>query len=116
MSSTSELIGTQLGRYSLIEHLATGGMAEIFLARQESMGKFKKDLVLKVLQTRWEAYPEVVDMFLEEARISALMSHPNIVEVFDIAAENGRHFIAMEHISGRTLAELARRAILKNRE
>jgi serine/threonine-protein kinase len=111
MSSTSELIGTQLGRYSLIEHLATGGMAEIFLARQEGMGKFKKDLVLKVLQTRWEAYPEVVDMFLEEARISALMSHPNIVEVFDIAAENGRHFIAMEHISGRTLAELARRAI-----
>jgi hypothetical protein len=111
MSSTSELIGTKLGRYTLTEHLATGGMAEIFLARQEGMGNFKKDLVLKVLQTRWEAYPEVVDMFLEEARISALMHHPNIVEVFDIAAEKDRHFIAMEYISGRTLAELARRAI-----
>jgi hypothetical protein len=111
MSSTSELIGTKLGRYTLSEHLATGGMAEIFLARQEGMGNFKKDLVLKVLQTRWEPYPEVVDMFLEEARISALMHHPNIVEVFDIAAEKDRHFIAMEYISGRTLAELARRAI-----
>jgi len=106
-----ELIGTQLGRYSLVEHLATGGMAEIFLARQESIGKFKKDLVLKVLQTRWEEYPEVVEMFLDEARISALMNHPNIVDVFDVVAEKGRHFIAMEHISGRTLAELAKRAI-----
>src|SRR5450759_1605299 len=87
-------------------------MAEIFLARHEGVGKFKKDLVLKVLQTRWEAYPEVVDMFLDEARISALMNHPNIVDVVDVSEENGRHFIAMEHISGRTLAELAKRAIL----
>jgi hypothetical protein len=111
MSASTELIGTKLGRYTLVEHLATGGMAEIFLARQESLGKFKKHLVLKVLQTRWEEYPEVVDMFLDEARISALMNHPNIVDVYDVAEENGRHFIAMEHISGRTLAELARRAI-----
>jgi len=81
--ATTELIGTQLGRYGIVEHIATGGMAEIYLAHQEGMAKFKKELVLKVLQTRWEAYPEVVEMFLEEARISALMSHPNIVEVFD---------------------------------
>ena len=111
MSTPTELIGKQLGRYSLIEHIATGGMAEIFLAQQESLGKFKKELVLKVLQTRWEEYPEVVDMFLEEARISALMHHPNIVEVFDVAAESGRHYIAMEYIAGRTLADLAKRAI-----
>jgi serine/threonine protein kinase len=111
MATPKELIGTQLGRYTIVEHLATGGMAEIFLARQEAMGRFSKDLVLKVLQTRWEEHPEVVDMFLGEARISALMKHPNIVEVFDVAEEKGRHFIAMEHISGRTLAELAKRAI-----
>jgi serine/threonine protein kinase len=111
MSTTKELIGTQLGRYTIVEHLATGGMAEIFLAHQEAMGRFKKELVLKVLQTRWEEHPEVVDMFLAEARISALMNHPNIVDVFDVAEENGRHFIAMEHISGRTLTELAKRAI-----
>jgi hypothetical protein len=111
MPTPLELIGKQLGRYSLVEHIATGGMAEIFLVQQESLGKFKKELVLKVLQTRWEEYPEVVDMFLEEARISALMHHPNIVEVFDVAAENGRHYIAMEYIAGRTLADLAKRAI-----
>ena len=109
--STTELIGTQLGRYGVVEHIATGGMAEIYLAHQEGMAKFKKELVLKVLQTRWEAYPEVVEMFLEEARISALMRHPNIVEVFDVATARDRHFIVMEYIAGRTLADLAKRAI-----
>ena len=109
---STELIGTKLGRYSIVEHLATGGMAEIFLARhEESLGKFRKDLVLKVLQPRWEAYPEVVEMFLAEARISALMNHPNIVDVYDVSEENGRHFIAMEHIPGRTLTDLAKRII-----
>jgi serine/threonine protein kinase len=112
MSTTKELIGTQLGRYTIVDHIATGGMAEIFLARQEASGRFKKDLVLKVLQTRWEEYPEIVELFLGEARISALMNHPNIVDVFDVAEEKGRHYIAMEHIAGKTLTELAKRAIL----
>ena len=111
MSTSKELIGTQLGGYTIAEHLATGGMAEIFLARQEGPGRFAKELVLKVLQSRWEEYPEVVEMFLTEARISALMNHPNIVDVFDVAEDGGRHFIVMEHIAGRTLTELAKRAI-----
>jgi serine/threonine protein kinase len=109
--SPHELIGTQLGRYTIVDHLATGGMAEIFLARQEASGRFKKELVLKVLQTRWEEYPEVVELFLGEARISALMNHPNIVDVFDVAEDKGRHYIAMEYIAGHTLTELAKRAI-----
>jgi eukaryotic-like serine/threonine-protein kinase len=111
MSTAKELIGTQLGHYTIAEHLATGGMAEIFLAHQESVGRFKKELVLKVLQSRWEEKPEVVDLFLGEARISALMKHPNIVDVWEVGEQNGRHFIAMEYIAGHTLTELAKRAI-----
>ena len=111
MSTSNDLIGTRLGDYTIADHLATGGMAEIFLARHEGLGGFEKELVLKVLQSRWEEHPEVVDMFLTEARISALMSHPNIVDVFDVAEDSGRHFIVMEHIAGRTLTELAKRAI-----
>jgi serine/threonine protein kinase len=111
MSSTNRLIGSQLGHYQIVEHLATGGMAEIFLARHDAVGHFRKELVLKVLQERWEEHPEVVELFLGEARLSALMEHPNIVDVFDVAEENGRHFIVMEYIAGRTLAELAKRAI-----
>lgn len=111
MSASKELVGKQLGHYTIVDHLATGGMAEIYLAQQEAVGQFKKELVLKVLQTRWEEHPEVVDLFLGEARISALMRHPNIVDVWEVGEEQGRHFIAMEHIAGRTLTELAKRAI-----
>jgi serine/threonine protein kinase len=111
MSSIKDLIGTQLGRYRIVEHLATGGMAEIFLARHDAEAGFQKQLVLKVLQRRWEDRPDVVDLFLGEARIAALMNHPNIVDVYDVSSEDGKHFIAMEHIPGKTLTDLAKRAI-----
>lgn len=111
MPSTHALVGSQFGRYQISQHLATGGMAEIFLAHHDGMGSFRKELVLKILQTRWQERPDVVDLFLGEARLSALMDHPNIVDVYDVAQENGRHYIAMEHIAGRTLTELAKRAI-----
>jgi serine/threonine-protein kinase len=111
MTATNQLVGTHLGRYQISQHLATGGMAEIYLAHLDGMSRFRKELVLKVLQTRWEGHPEVVDLFLGEARLSALMDHPNIVDVYDVAEEGDRHFIAMEHIAGRTLTDLAKRAI-----
>jgi serine/threonine protein kinase len=111
MSSNHQLIGSQLGRCQIVSHIATGGMAEIFLARHDAMGRFRKELVLKVLQTRWEGHAEIVEMFLGEARLSALMNHPNIVDVYDVAEENGRHFIVMEYIAGTTLTDLAKRAI-----
>jgi serine/threonine-protein kinase len=116
MISPKNFKGTQLGRYTLLEHLASGGMAEIFLARQKAEAGFSKELVLKVLQPRWEEHPEVVDLFMGEARIAALMNHPNVVEVFDVAYEKGAHFIAMEYIRGKMLTELAKRAIEVTKE
>ncbi len=111
MTSAKNLKGTKLGRYTLVEHLATGGMAEIFLAVDEAEGAFRKELVLKILQPRWAEHPAVVDMFLGEARIAAMLNHPNIVDIYGVASEGGMHFIAMEYIRGKTLTEFARRAI-----
>ena len=68
--------GKRIGRYVLLEHLASGGMAEIFLARLEGEGGFAKDLVLKVLQERYADNPQVVKMFLDEARLGAELNHP----------------------------------------
>ena len=116
MSSLKELIGKQLGRYAIVDHLATGGMAEIFLAKHNAEAGFSKELVLKVLQPRWEDHPEVVDLFMGEARIAALLNHPNIVDIYDVASEEGTHYIAMEHIAGRTLTILAKRAIEVTKE
>ena len=111
MAGAKDLKGTRLGLYTLIEHLATGGMAEIFLASHEAAGAFRKELVLKILQPRWAEHQAVVDMFLGEARIAAMLNHPNIVDIYDVASEEETHFIAMEYIRGRTLTELASRAI-----
>ena len=103
--------GKRLGRYVLLEHLASGGMAEIFLARLEGPGGFGKELVLKVLQERYAQNPQVVAMFLEEARLGAQLRHPTIVDVFDVGEDNGLRFIAMEYIEGRTLSELVTRGL-----
>jgi serine/threonine protein kinase len=110
-AGAKQLVGKKLGRFTLVEHLATGGMAEIFLARDEAGGSFRKDLVLKILQPRWAEHPPVVEMFEGEARIAAMLSHPNIVDVYDLAYEEGNHFIAMEYVRGKTLIELAKRGI-----
>jgi serine/threonine protein kinase len=110
-ADAKQLKGKRLGRYTLVEHLATGGMAEIFLARDEASGSFRKDLVLKILQPRWAEHEPVVEMFHGEARIAAMLSHPNIVDVYDLACEEENHFIAMEYVRGKTLIELAKRAM-----
>lgn len=106
-----KLEGTRVGRYTLIQHLASGGMAEIFLARHEGQGGFSKELVLKVLQPRFADNREVLEMFWGEGRLGAMLAHPNIVDVYDVGEADGLPFIAMEHIAGRTLTDLVRRGI-----
>jgi serine/threonine protein kinase len=106
-----ELKGKRVGRYSLLDHLASGGMAEIFLARHEAEGDFAKELVLKILQDRYAEHPEVVRMFLDEARMGAKLNHPNIVDVYDVGQDQALRYIAMEHIPGKTLTEVVRRGI-----
>ncbi len=111
ISPGKNLKGQQLGRYTLLEHLATGGMAEIFLARQEGQGGFVKELVLKTLQARYVTDPRVLAMFLDEARLAAQINHPNVVDVYEVGEEAGVHYIAMQFIPGKTLTELVRRGI-----
>ncbi len=111
MASPSELQGKRIGRYTLASHLASGGMAELFIARQEGMGGFQKELVLKTLQARYADHERVVSMFLDEARLAASLSHPNIVHVYDVGVEEGLHYIAMEYLRGQTVADLVRRGI-----
>jgi serine/threonine protein kinase len=103
--------GKRLGRYQLLEHLAGGGMAEIYLARREEGGtNFSKELVLKVLQQRFADNPQIVAMFHDEARLSAGLRHPNIVDVYDVGEDDGVRFIAMEYIEGRTLTDVITRS------
>ena len=110
-ANRENVIGRQVGRYTIVGHLATGGMAELYIARQEAVGGFEKNLVVKVLQTRYAQHPRVVAMFLDEARLAAKLNHPSIVHVYDVAEEEGNKFIAMEYIHGETLTDIIKRGV-----
>ena len=104
----------QVGRYTVVRHLASGGMAELFIARQEAMGGFEKQVVLKMLQPRYAENPRVVTMFLDEARLAAKLNHPAIVHVYDVAEDGGLKYIAMEYIHGETVADIVKRGLAVN--
>jgi serine/threonine protein kinase/predicted ATPase len=92
------------GRYTLEQKLASGGMAEVFLARQAGIEGFEKLVVLKRILPHQSDNPEFVRMFLDEARIAADLSHPNVVNIFDAGQADGQYFITMEYLRGRDVS------------
>jgi serine/threonine-protein kinase len=101
-------LGT-IGKYRLIRPLAMGGMAQLFLAASEGPGGFSKKCALKVILPEFATMPDFTAMFINEARISAMLHHPNIVEVYDFGSQDDRYFIAMEYVSGCSLEQLSQR-------
>ena len=88
------------GRYTLEHRLATGGMAEIFLARQEGPGGFSRELVIKRILPHYAGEAGFVEMFLDEAKLAARLNHPNIVPIYDFGEVDGSWFLAMELVRG----------------
>jgi serine/threonine protein kinase len=103
-------IGSTANTYAIIAKLATGGMAEIFLARTESAAGVERYCVLKrVLQHRATDIT-FVNMFLDEARLAAQLQHPNIAQVYDTGKLGDSYFFTMEYVHGETVRELMHRA------
>jgi serine/threonine-protein kinase len=102
--------GRPIGRYEPIRRLAVGGMAEIHLARLLGVGieGFEKLVVLKRILPQHALDPELLRMFLDEARLSATLTHPHITEVYDVGADGDAPFFAMEYVHGANLRELMR--------
>ncbi len=99
------------GRYQLIRKLATGGMAEVFLARAVGPGGFEKTLVVKRILPHLAEDESFVQMFFAEARIAAQLAHPNLLQIFDFGEDDGSYFIAMEFIDGVNLRTLSKWSI-----
>ncbi len=107
----------QLGRYELLRHLATGGMAEIYLARARGIEGFEKLVVAKRLLPRAEHDATLIAMFLDEARLAATLHHPNIVQVYDIGVtDDDNYFFTMEFVYGQDLSHVLRRAAALRRQ
>ncbi len=98
------------GKYQLIKKLATGGMAEVWLARQTGIEGFAKNVVVKRILPHLSEDAEFVDMFGNEARIAARFSHSNIAQVYEFGEANGTYYIAMEYIHGEDLGRVMRKA------
>ncbi|UJR79477.1 serine/threonine-protein kinase [Sandaracinus amylolyticus] len=112
-------VGIPLGPYRLVRRMAAGGMAEIFLARQEGKDGFARDLVVKRILPHLAADPEFTRMFRDEARLAALLSHPNVVHVYDFGSEPDVEgevlWLAMELVRGVDLRALIVRAVEQGR-
>ncbi|MBN1609451.1 MAG: protein kinase [Polyangiaceae bacterium] len=113
MSATHEA-NDPVGRYALSRRLATGGMAEVWLARDvgSTAGRV---VVLKMLLPELCDDVDFVKMFLDEARLASVLNHPNIVNVFDLGQLDRRYFIAMEYVAGKTLRQVVQRLRSDNR-
>ncbi|MBI1946588.1 MAG: serine/threonine protein kinase [Deltaproteobacteria bacterium] len=109
-SSGDEQLPRKFDRYELLKKLATGGMAEIFLAKQSGLEGFEKVVVLKRILPHLAQDEEFVSMFLDEARIAAKLSHPNVVQIYDLGKADGTYYIAMEYVSGRNVQHLIGKA------
>jgi len=103
-----------IGRYRVLRRLSVGGMAEVFLAMVEGPGEFKKFVTLKCILPDYREDEEFVRMFLEEARITAALSHANIAQVFDLRADDDALYLAMEYVEGEDLQRMLR-AFMKAR-
>jgi eukaryotic-like serine/threonine-protein kinase len=93
------------GRYEIVQHLARGGMAEVYLARDLLLDR---PVAIKVLFSEFAADRSFVERFRREARSAANLNHPNIVSIYDWGEEEGTYFIVMEYVEGRTLRQMIR--------
>jgi serine/threonine protein kinase len=97
------------GKYRLLEPIASGGMAEVWRAEAPGPEGFVKEVALKLVRGDHDARGEFVRMFIQEARLASRLTHANIVQVFDFDQVDGRYYIAMELVRGRTLREVVDR-------
>jgi eukaryotic-like serine/threonine-protein kinase len=102
-----------LRRYTVVGKLAQGGMAEVYLARQRGPAGYQKLVVIKRVRPHLTADADFVGMFTNEARLAAMISHPNVVQIFDLGDEPGVHggtewYLAMEYLDGRDMLQVGR--------
>lgn len=99
-----------LGPYRIERRLAAGGMAEVFVARREGLHGFSKRVALKRILPQFASDPDFVWMFIDEARLAAMLEHPNIVQVFDFGTMGDDLVLVMELVDGSNVSKLLRAA------
>lgn len=97
-----------IGRYRVVDDIGVGGMATVHLGRMDGAGGFQKWVAIKRIHPHLVENEQIIKMFLDEARIAASISHPNVAQVFDLGSHEDTHWIAMEYLHGEPLREVLR--------
>src|SRR5438105_11525215 len=100
----------RLGRYQIIGRLATGGMAEVYLALSGDVPGFRTLVVVKRILPHLASNAQFIRMFLDEARLAALLDHPNIVRIIEVGHDGEDYFLVMELLQGKPLSAVLRKA------
>jgi serine/threonine-protein kinase len=101
--------GRRFGRYQLLHKFASGGMADVYLARMSGEEGFERLVAVKVIHAHLIQQPEFVKMFIDEARLASRISHPNVALTLDLGRVAQTHYIAMEYVDGESLTSLLRK-------
>jgi serine/threonine protein kinase len=99
-------VGSRIDRYDLVAELASGGMATVYLARLSAVGGFHRTFAIKRLHPHLATNSDFVNMFLDEARLAALIRHPNVVPILEVGQGAEGYYLVMEYIEGDTFASV----------
>ena len=108
-SSAMPFQPVRFGKYFLLDKVAVGGMAEIFRAKSFGHSGFEKTVVIKRILSQFASNEDFVEMFIDEAKLSVELTHPNIVQIYDFGKIENSFFIAMESVQGKDLRSILRR-------
>ena len=95
--------GTKLGPYEILAPLGSGGMGEVYRARDTRLGR---DVALKILPAEFAANRDRLDRFEQEARSASALNHPNIIKIYDVGSGDSNSYLSMELVEGKTLRDL----------
>lgn len=108
MSSDSHDVPERLGRYEILERLASGGMGEVFVGRFVGPGGFIKPVAVKRIHPHLAGDETFIHMLHDEANVAAAIRHPNIIATIDVGSEGSNHFVVLDYVSGDSLSRLLR--------
>lgn len=108
-------MGERFGNYEVLRKLATGGMAEVYLAKQTGLGGFERLVCIKRILAHLGEQDDFVKMFQDEARIAANLVHPNIAQIYDIGEIDGAYYIAMEYVRGEDMRHVYNQEVARGK-